>query len=254
MAKNASIANFRIAPLRRERVSETVAQQLRKAIFSGRIQPGHKLPPERELAAQFETSRVALREALRALEQDGMISIKRGSGGGAFVADGDGALRALADSLNTVVKLGQGKSAHLTEVRKMLEPEMARLASLRADEADLKAIETVVQAQEEEMRAGSLSRKYDMEFHRLVAVACHNPVLPIVVGAIDDSIRDPILRSKLTPEMRAGVVNYHRRIFNALRSRDGELAYSIMKEHVEAVQTHLHESEEPESTGGGQKT
>ena len=248
MSKNNATAAFRIVPLKRRRVSETVAEQLRKAIFSGRIQPGHKLPPEREMAQQFDASRVALREALRALEQEGMISIKRGSGGGAFVADFNGALRALAGSLNTAVKLGQAKSAHLTEVRTMLEPEMARLASLRADEANLKAIESVVQAQEEELRTGSLSRKYGMEFHRLVADACHNPVLPIVVGAIDDSIRDSILRSKLTHEMRAGVVAYHRRILDAIRSRDGELAYSIMKEHVVAVQTHLRESEDPESS------
>jgi GntR family transcriptional repressor for pyruvate dehydrogenase complex len=237
MAKSASIASFRIAPLRRQRVSETVADQLRKAIFSGRIQPGHKLQPERELAGQFETSRVALREALRALEQEGMIRIKRGSGGGAFVAG----------SLNTVVKLGQATSAHLSEVRSMLEPEMARLATLRADDADLKAIEAVLLAQEEELRAGSLSRKFDMEFHRLVAGACHNPVLPVVVGAVDESIRAPILRSKLTREMRAGVVAYHRRIFDAMRSRDGDLAYSIMKDHVAAVQDHLRESEDPES-------
>jgi GntR family transcriptional repressor for pyruvate dehydrogenase complex len=248
MAKDGSVTTFKIAPLSRRRVSETVADQLRKAIFTGRIQPGNKLPPEREMAQQFDTSRVALREALRALEQEGMISIKRGSGGGAFVADFDRALRALAGSLNTVVKLGQAKSAHLTEVRTMLEPEMARLATLRADEGDLKAIEAVVQAQEEELRTGSLSRKYDMEFHRLVANACHNPVLSIVVGAIDDSIRDPILRSKLTSEMRAGVVGYHRRLFEAICSRDGELAFTVMKEHVMAVQNHLRESEEGEES------
>jgi GntR family transcriptional repressor for pyruvate dehydrogenase complex len=253
MSKNNTVASFRIAPLKRRRVSETVAEQLRKAIFSGRIQSGHKLPPERDMALQFDTSRVALREALRALEQEGMIRIKRGSGGGAFVADFNGALRALAGSLNTVVKLGQAKSGDLTEVRAMLEPDMARLASLRANEEDLKAIESVVQAQEEELRAGSLSRKYDIEFHRLVAAGCHNPVLAIVVGAIDESIRDPILRSKLTPEMRAGVVGYHRRIFDAMRMRDGELAYSVMKEHVMAVQTHLGKSEQPESSAPMEK-
>src|SRR5262249_42784899 len=142
MAKDNTIAAFRIAPLKRLRVSEKVAEQLRKAIFSGRIQSGHKLPPERDMALRFDASRVALREALRALEQEGMIRIKRGSGGGAFVADFNGALRALAGSLNTVVKLGQAKSAHLTEVRTILEPEMACMASLRADEADLKAIES----------------------------------------------------------------------------------------------------------------
>ena len=243
MSGRAAAAPFKIASLKRQRVYETVADQIRQAIFSGQIEPGHKLPPEREMARQFQTSRVALREALRALEQEGMISIKRGFGGGAFVADFDHALRALTDSLNTVVKLGQAKSGHLTEVRTILEPEMARLATMRATEADLEDIESVVRLQEEELRSGQLTRQHDMEFHRKVANAGHNPVLTIVVGAIDDSIRDPILRSKLTYDMRARVVGYHRSLFEAMRNRDDSLAYSIMKEHVVSVQNHLRESE-----------
>ena len=237
-------AAFKVTSLKRRRVYESVAEQLRHAIFSGQIEPGHKLPPEREMASQFQTSRVALREALRALEQEGMISIKRGFGGGAFVADFDGALRALTGSLNNVVKLGQAKSGHLTEARTILEPEMARLATTRANDEDLKAIEEIVKLQEEELRSNTLTRKHDMNFHRLVANACHNPVLTIVVGAIDDSLRDPIARSKLTYDMRARVVGYHRNLFEAMRSRNPEQAYRIMKEHVVAVQTHLRESEE----------
>ena len=114
MSKHAAAAPFKIAALKHRRVYESVAEQIRQAIFSGQLAPGHKLPPERQMAQQFATSRVALREALRSLEQEGMIEIRRGFGGGAFVADFDKALRAMTDSLNTVVKLGQGKSGHLT--------------------------------------------------------------------------------------------------------------------------------------------
>ena len=163
MPKPAAAAPFKIAALKHRRVYESVAEQIRQAIFSGQIAPGHKLQPERDMARQFQTSRVALREALRALEQEGMITIKRGFGGGAFVADFDSALKALADSLNTVVKLGQAKSAHLTEARTIFEPELARLATLRASEADLKAMEEVVVAQEEDLRAGVLTRKGHLE-------------------------------------------------------------------------------------------
>ena len=241
MTRTATVTQFKISSLKRRRVYESVAEHIRQAIFSGELEPGHKLPPEREMARQFQTSRVALREALRALEQEGMISIKRGFGGGAFVADFDLALRALTESLNNVVKLGQAKSGNLTEVRTILEPEVARLATQRATSEDLEALESIVRAQEEELRAGELTRKRDMEFHHRVAAACHNPVLTIVVSAIDDSIRDPILRSKLTRAMRANVVNDHRRLFEAIRTRNDALAYSIMKEHVMTVQHHLEE-------------
>src|SRR6266852_6292423 len=169
MAGSIVEAPFKITALKRRRVHESVAHQIRQAIFSGLLTPGHKLAPERELAVRFQTSRVALREALRALEKEGMITIKRGFGGGAFVADFDSALRALVDSLNTVVKLGHSKSGNLTEVRSILEPVMARLATQRASTEDLRAIEEIVLLQEEELRTGALSRKYDMEFHRLVA-------------------------------------------------------------------------------------
>src|ERR1700756_4795247 len=141
MAHSDLEAPFKITGLARPRVHEAVADQIRQAIFSGLLAPGHKLPPEREMAKRFQTSRLALREALRDLEKEGMITIKRGFGGGAVVADFDNALRALLDSLNTVVKLGHAKSVHLSEVRSILEPEISTLASLRATPDDLRAIE-----------------------------------------------------------------------------------------------------------------
>jgi DNA-binding FadR family transcriptional regulator len=230
---------FSITGLARPRIHEAVADQIRQAIFSGLLTPGHKLLPEREMAERFQTSRLALREALRALEKEGMIVIKRGSGGGAFVADFDNALRALLDSLNTVVKLGQAKSAHLTEVRAILEPEITRLATIRATPANIKAIEDVVLAQEKELQAGELSRMLDMEFHRRVAEAANNPVLNIVVNAVNESIRDAIFRSKRSMEMRTRVVRYHRNILEALQSGDAARAKAVMTEHVVDVQCHI---------------
>jgi DNA-binding FadR family transcriptional regulator len=230
---------FSITGLARPRIHEAVADQIRQAIFSGLLTPGHKLLPEREMAERFQTSRLALREALRALEKEGMIVIKRGSGGGAFVADFDNALRALLDSLNTVVKLGQAKSAHLTEVRAILEPEITRLATIRATPANIKAIEDVVLAQEKELQSGELSRKLDMEFHRRVAEAANNPVLNIVVNAVNESIRDAIFRSKRSMEMRSRVVRYHRNILEALQSGDAARAKAVMTEHVVDVQCHI---------------
>src|SRR3984957_19044511 len=234
---------FKIVGVKRRRLHEPVADQIRQAIFRGLIVTGHKLPPEREMALHFQTSRVALREALRALEREGLITIRRGAGGGAFVANFDNALNALADSLNTVVKLGSAKSANLTEMRSILEPEITRLATLRATPEDISAIEAVVIAQEQELVSGELSRKLDMEFHRCVAEAAHNPVMNIVVNAVNQSIRDSILRSKRTEEMRKHVVTYHRNIFTAARSGNADLARQAMSAHVVDVQCHLETSD-----------
>ena len=234
---------FKIEGVKRRRLHEPVADQIRQAIFKGLIVTGHKLPPEREMAEHFQTSRVALREALRSLEKEGLITIKRGAGGGAFVADFDSALNALADSLNTVVRLGSAKSADLTEMRCILEPEITKLATIRATPEDISAIEAVLVAQEQELEGGELSRKLDMEFHRCIAEAAHNPVMNIVVSAVNQSIRNSILRSKRTAEMRQRVVTYHRQIFEAVRSGDASLAKNVMNAHVVDVQCHLENSD-----------
>lgn len=235
--------SFKIVGVKRRRLHEPVADQIRQAIFGGLIVAGHKLLPERELAEHFQTSRVALREALRALEKEGLITIKRGAGGGAFVANSDSALNALSESLNTVVKLGSVKSANLTEMRCILEPEVCKLATLRATNEDLAAIEAVVVAQEKELEAGEISRKLDMEFHCAVAAAAHNSVLSIVVNAVNQSIRDFTLRSRRTKAMRQRVVTYHRNILEALRTGNADLAKRIMESHVVDVQCHIETSE-----------
>jgi GntR family transcriptional regulator, transcriptional repressor for pyruvate dehydrogenase complex len=135
--------------------------------------------------------------------------------------------------------LGQAKSAHLTETRAILEPEITRLATLRATPENIQAIEAVVVAQEKELQSGELSRKLDMEFHRRVAQAANNPVLNIVVNAVNESIRDAIFRSKRSVEMRGRVVQYHRNILEALKSGDAAGARAVMAEHVVDVQCHL---------------
>ena len=251
---------FKIKAVARPRVYESVADQLRQAIFAGLLAPGHKLPPEREMAGRFHTSRLALREALRALEKEGLITIRRGFAGGAFVGDFDNALHALADSLTTVVKLGQAKSTHLSEVRIILEPEIARLASLRAGPTDLLAIEAVVLAQEKRLEAGEWKRDIDsgrgpsgrgcLEFHRRVAEAARNPVLNIIVNAVNQSIRDPISRSKLTHEMRSRVVASHRGIFETMRSRDTVRTRELMTQHIIDVQRHLDLDSRDQESGG----
>ena len=250
---------FRITPLPRQRVSEAVADNLRQGILNGKLLPGHKLPSEREMAGQYRTSRVALREALRTLENEGLIIIKRGFGGGASVSDFDNALRALRDSLRTVVKLGQVKSSNLTEVRCILEPEIAAIATIRATSSDLQAIEAIVIKQEEELKAGKLVRKYDMEFHLCVVAATHNHVLSIVMNAVNESLRKAIIRSKLNKALRTWVVGNHRNIFEALRRRDAEEAQKLMSEHVLNVQHHLEVSKvkepgaESSATGAASK-
>src|SRR6266498_586173 len=102
------------------RVSETIVRRIKKQISDGRLVAGHKLPAEREMARQFKTSRVSGREAYRSLEEIGVLRIRRGAEGGAYIAafDHEPVLRSLA------LVLGLAKTSHkeLTQSRLLIEP------------------------------------------------------------------------------------------------------------------------------------
>src|SRR5438094_846059 len=107
-------------PTRRDRVSAEILRQLKSAILAGRLKSGDRLPSEKQLAEQFQSSRGSVREAIRTLEQAGLLVVRRGAGGGAVVADGD--LRHVTDSLFTLIRLGSVSIHDLTEGRVILEP------------------------------------------------------------------------------------------------------------------------------------
>src|SRR5713226_10370629 len=132
---------------RTDRVSEVIALRIKKQISDGRLTAGHKLPAERDMARQFKTSRVSVREAYRSLEELGLLRIRRGADGGAFIAqvDHEPVLRSLS------LVLGLAKTSHkeLTEARMLIEPPIARLAALRARKEDIARLEHVLMQEEE---------------------------------------------------------------------------------------------------------
>jgi len=152
---------------RQGRVSETIVRRIKKQISDGRLVAGHKLPAEREMARQFKTSRVSVREAYRSLEELGVLRIRRGADGGAFIAavDHEPVLRSLA------LVLGLAKTSHkeLTQARLLIEPPIARLAALRARKEDIVRLEQALEQEEEAaaVRTGPF-RPTGSQFHRLV--------------------------------------------------------------------------------------
>src|SRR5436190_16888056 len=111
---------------RTDRVSEVIARRIKKQISDGRLSAGHKLPAERDMARQFKTSRVSVREAYRSLEELGLLRIRRGADGGAFIAVVDH--EPVRRSMSLVFGLGNVSHAEITEARMLIEPLVARLA------------------------------------------------------------------------------------------------------------------------------
>src|ERR1700752_4313662 len=127
--------------VRTSRLYEQIVQQIEESIVKGDLKPGDQLPAERELAQRFGVSRTAVREAVKALREKGVVEAY--SGRGTFITDGP--TQAVRQSLDLMVKIGQPEgSTHLAEVRAILEPEIAALAAVRAQESDLAVLREAV--------------------------------------------------------------------------------------------------------------
>ena len=214
------------------RISEIIVEQIRLLIRQGQLKPGDKLPPERELCERFGVSRVTVREALRMLESSGLVEIRVGARGGAFVTapTSDRVGEGLADLLSMAVM----SAADITEARMILEIGMVPLVCERATEDDLADLEALCERARAALRSSKYSMSLSAEFHIRVAQATHNPAVTILV----ESIRGSILRSmqqarEVAPEMGRLGTGEHARFVSDVRRRDPETATRIMRGHLE---------------------
>ena len=227
----------------RGRVSEAIVRRIKDQISKGRLVAGHKLPAEREMARQFKTSRVSVREAYRSLEELGVLRIRRGADGGAFImqVDHEPVLRSLA------LVLGLGKTPHqqLTEARMLIEPPIARLAAMRARKEDVARLENVLRREEEDAaRSTGPFRPTDCRFHRTVADCTRNLPLIVLMNALADLTADvaSVLDTSTRARHRLKNCQFHREIFDAVCRHDGEAAYAIMARHVGDIQSRVRRS------------
>ncbi len=222
---------------RQGRVSAVIARRIQRAISSGKLRPGEKLPAERDLAKRLEVSRVSVREAYRSLAELGLLLVKRGAEGGAFISDIDH--QPVTRSLTLLLRLGRTSHQELTEARLLLEPPIARLAALRADAQDIECLEDLVRKQEQALKGNGNPRRYDLQFHRLVAYSTKNLPLIIVMNSLADLALEAFAKIDIAQDAKKHVLEFHRQILDAIRRRDGDAAYEIMLSHVRDVQSRL---------------
>lgn len=219
------------------RVSEVIASRIKKQITDGRLTVGHKLPAEREMARQYKTSRVSVREAYRSLEEMGLLNIKRGAEGGAFIVNFDH--EPVRRSLSLVLGLGKTSDQELAEARMLLEPPIARLAALRAQPDDIAKLEEALLQEEEEARKPAREfRPTGGQFHRALADCARNLPLVVLMNALADLTAESVsdLDARVRTRHRRKNVEFHRQIFEAIRRRDDVGAYTLMVRHVGDIQ------------------
>ena len=136
-------------PLNTKRAFDEISDQIRELIYSGVFKPGDKLPSERELGNQFKTGRMVVREALRTLEQAGLIYIKQGSSGGAFIRHADG--KVITSSFSDMIKIGNVSLEELTEARLGIEKIVLELSINKITRDDLHLLENNIKDSEEQI-------------------------------------------------------------------------------------------------------
>jgi GntR family transcriptional repressor for pyruvate dehydrogenase complex len=224
----------RKAAIRQPKVSDIVMEQLEAMILEGTLREGEKLPPERELAQQFEVSRPSLREALQKLEAKGLVYSRQG--GGTYVTDA--VERAFFDPLAEIMATSPEAHFDLLEFRHALEGISAYYAALRGTDADRQVIKLRFQALAEahELKDSAVEAKADAEFHLSIAEAAHNVFLLHVLRALFGLLEKSIISSLETlytrEQSRREIPRQHEALLEAILAGDP-------KEARKAVHTHL---------------
>lgn len=214
------------------RISEVIVEQVRDLIRQGQLQRGDRLPAERELCDRFGVSRVTVREALRVLESSGLIEIRVGARGGAFVTTPDRSR--LGEGLTDLLTMSALSAADVTEVRFILELGLVPLVCERATDDDIEALREICrQARVEARQSSGYSMDTSAQFHVRVAESTHNPAVAMLV----ESFREPLLMSlkaarDRAPQMGKLGVREHEQFVDAIAVRDSERATQIMREHL----------------------
>lgn len=226
-------------PIQTDRISNIIIEQIKEAVFRKRLKPGDKLPSERELMEQFRTSRVTIREALRALEHFGILEIRRGGEGGAFIRDPN--IKFVTNFLQDMFLMGKIKISDLTEARLAIEPFSVKLASERIKEESLEKIRQNIQESREclDKNNDNDARLLHLEFHRLIAQASQNPVISFMIDSIMDIMENNISSIPLSRKPVESTNKYHENIFFALRKKNVKEAEEWMFKHINDIQIAL---------------
>ncbi|HEX5494698.1 MAG TPA: GntR family transcriptional regulator [Mycobacteriales bacterium] len=214
------------------RVSQAIVEQIRLLLRQGRLRPGDRLPSERELCERFGVSRVTVREALRVLEAGGLIEIRVGARGGAFVTTPTS--RKIGEGLADLLNLSPLTAAEVTEARQVFELGIVPLVVERATAEDIATLREMTTTHQQALERGEYTMSMSADFHARVAACTHNAAIEMLV----QSFHGPLLMSLLEAQVVAPLMGHrgsgeHREFIEAVAARDVHRAREIMREHLQ---------------------
>ncbi|MBU2954769.1 FadR/GntR family transcriptional regulator [Marinobacter sp. F3R08] len=221
--------------------SDQIVESVKRWVAQNKMQPGDRLPNERELMEQFDCSKGTVREALKSLEVQGLVSIRTGPNGGALLERVP--YEKASELLRNFLHFEQPSGPDIYALRTLVEPEIAMLATPRLSPDDLNALVKLVEKCEEEPETFDerLSQRIaELDFHVLLAQRCGNAMLAFIGRFVNDMIRDLVIFKKSAlPEQRefsCANIAYHKQLIEAFREGKAELARDLMYEHMKSAE------------------
>lgn len=236
--------NMKFKVTKKEKITSQIVKQIRNAILSGELKQGQSLPKEQDLMQEFGVSKHTLREALRGLECMGLVTIKRGAGGGPIVSEIDWDIA--RDSFANFLYFQNFQSHDLSDVRTLIEPYIAKCATENITEAQFTLLQSVHQRCLDAYDQDDMTLLYEQEvyFHVLLGKYSGNPVLWVMQDFINTMLIDIKYHLKPTKEFAAEVIRAHQRIVDAIEERDAQKAQAAMLQHLLEVDAGLKGFEE----------
>ena len=229
------------APVSRDSLTQRVAAQIQDTILNNRFEPGSRIPSERRLAELLGVSRIVVREAIKMLQQRGLLEVH--SGRGTFVSE----LKPSTISESLAIYLEQQKATtrDLQEIRLVLETAMAAMAAQRATPSDLERIQEAIERHRralQRMQFQGMSEAAfadfiyaDIDFHYAIALASRNPLFVLFISTLNDLMIE--VRRAASPDTQAisRALAYHEAIYQAIKRQEPEAARTHMLGHLEFV-------------------
>jgi len=224
---------------RKNKTTDIIINKIRTAILEGKLQPGDRLPPEKVLGEQFEVSKQTLRESLRALEHMGLIIMRKGASGGAFIVEVEEHIA--TQNLANYLYFKNLTIENLSELRRILEPHAAKCAAEEMSPKDLQLLKNINKETRKHLEQEDWEQvtQTEIEFHRLIARQTNNPILILILDFVENLLDDFKKILKPDSEFMNGVLSCHDIIYEAILKKDGEIAFQEMLNHVLDVENYL---------------
>lgn len=224
---------FKFEIVKASRISQNIAEQIREAILAGELKIDDQLPAEKDFARHFGVSKSSLREAYRVLEAYGLLEIRQGVSGGAFIKKVE--IDTIKDSLVNFFFFQNPGLREYTEIRTFIEPQVVKICAEKITAKDIEFLENNILAMEQEPDGKNFLSDLDIAFHKKLVDITQNKIVSLVVETTQTALVNIKRMVRTDEQFLKMVCKGHRRIVDALKEHDPEKASRTMQDHIDEV-------------------